>query len=100
MILETDIRFNRSHSWWVDARPVNSSGRFGTTDLWSLAAHEFGHSYEAAHPEPREDEPEGRTRQIMHDTLNAYDERRYLGLSDIIGACSGGAATCVADPEG
>ena len=85
--LETDIAFNRSKEWWTGIRPV-PAGR-SAYDLWSLAAHEFGHSLDVAHSstQDRDDASATRVAQVMYAFFEIREERRFLGIFDFLSVC-------------
>ncbi len=98
-IFESDIAVSKSSRvnsdgnvvavpWWtgVGKVPANRS----SYDIWSIMAHEFGHSVGIAHVSSgdRENLPASVTGQVRYKSFELREERRNLGLSDYRAICT------------
>jgi hypothetical protein len=86
---ETDIALNKNVDWWSGIRPVAAS-RTNAYDLWTVVAHEFGHSVNMAHVVGSASPSDSLAvrEQVMYPNISAQEERRYLSGSDLTGFCT------------
>lgn len=88
-IFETDIALNKNVDWWSGIRPVAAS-RTSAYDLWTVVAHEFGHSVNMGHVvgSASSSDSQAIREQVMYPNITAQEERRYLMRSDLTGFCT------------
>lgn len=82
-ITEADIRFDTDVRWYEGLAGEFSASK---NDLWSLAAHEFGHFLGFAHV-GGENASEAVRSQLMYPAFIKGRSRRYLRAGDFIGLC-------------
>ena len=88
VIAEVDIRFNPRKRWWTGIRKAPADAPGNPYDLWSLAAHEWGHGIGFAHTvEGHSSRSEVRA-QVMYKDFGVRERRYNLQGSDYTAMCA------------
>jgi hypothetical protein len=87
-ISEFDMQFNTHYEFWTGLRAVPAD-RTHAFDIWSVAAHEFGHAIGFAHTSDDKNAPSYVQQQVMYRYTPIQDiGHRYMGASDYTALCT------------